>query len=184
LFCKPAWEATSSATPGSSRAPNRVPTRDVSFDTLQSTERLNSLTVRAIRSFAACFFRSTMTGSPGGWCIPGRGPASDLRHQRLVRRLLHHFLTFLDDVHDRVASLVARRLVDLFEHLLKPVDVLLGLGLMFFEGGGLGTGRPSPSWDERSGVFSKMSLRVSWNSSCRFLSMVTQIVCSRKFSNR
>jgi hypothetical protein len=50
-------------------------------------------------------------------------------------KFLHHFLAFLDDADDRVARLAARSLVDFFEHLLKPGDVFLGLGLVFFECG-------------------------------------------------
>jgi hypothetical protein len=50
-----------------------------------------------------------------------------------ILELLHHLLAFLDDADDGVAGLPARRLVDFFEHLLEPRDVLVSLGLVEFE---------------------------------------------------
>src|SRR6478672_13157321 len=54
---------------------------------------------------------------------------------RRALELLHDFLPLLDDAHDGIAGLAARRLVNLFEHFLEPCNMLLGLALMLFESG-------------------------------------------------
>ena len=43
------------------------------------------------------------------------------RHAERKRKPLLHEV--LDDAHDRIAGFAARRLIDLFENLLKPLDV-------------------------------------------------------------
>jgi hypothetical protein len=65
--------------------------------------------------------------------------------------LLHNLLAFVDHPVDGVANFASSRLFDELENLLEPLDLILGLALVFLEGkpASLPIGQLSRSSEER-----------------------------------